>query len=179
MGAALSHVQHHARKALVRVILRVLCVVSSTISSLVNRLAASPGIPVSHPSPSYWTVPPSPIAKHGSASNAFIPEYADIVIIGSGITGTSIARTILDYDANTRGTKRPLQVVMLEARDACSGATGRYVNRPLKSDTPEFIFVQERWSYYTCSVSRLYRAQETIWSTACCSNYSLPPVSFN
>jgi glycine/D-amino acid oxidase-like deaminating enzyme len=67
--------------------------------------------------------PPSPIAKHGA--EATIPEYADVVIIGSGITGTSVARTLIDYDEKHRGDNRPLQIVMLEARDACSGATGR------------------------------------------------------
>ena len=45
------------------------------------------------------------------------PAY-DVVVIGSGITGTSFA-----YNALSRqGT---LRVVMLEARDVCSGATGR------------------------------------------------------
>lgn len=55
------------------------------------------------------------------------------MIIGSGITGTSFARAILDYDYAACGTgndvreKRegPPRVVMLEARDACSGATAR------------------------------------------------------
>ena len=81
-----------------------------------RRLKASPGIPVSNPTLSFWTVPNAPIAKHLSD----LPSHADIIILGSGITGTSFARTILDYGS-------PLQVVMLDARDACSGASGRYV----------------------------------------------------
>jgi glycine/D-amino acid oxidase-like deaminating enzyme len=40
------------------------------------------------------------------------------VIIGSGISGASFARTLLE-----RGSG--LHVVMLEAQDVCSGATGR------------------------------------------------------
>jgi glycine/D-amino acid oxidase-like deaminating enzyme len=50
-----------------------------------------------------------------------LPNYADVVIIGSGIAGTAIARTLLDHQY--KGS--PLRVVMLEARDVCSGATGR------------------------------------------------------
>jgi len=41
-----------------------------------------------------------------------------VVIIGSGITGTAAARTLL---ANSPD----LRVAMLDAREACSGATGR------------------------------------------------------
>lgn len=42
----------------------------------------------------------------------------DVAIIGSGISGTNLARNLL--------SKRPnLKVVVLEARDLCSGATGR------------------------------------------------------
>lgn len=127
MGASLSHVRQHAHRYLVRVLLRLLCLVSSPVNRLVNRLASSPGIPISNPSQSYWLKDPSPISNHGSGPDIAIPEYTDIVIIGSGITGTSIARAILDHDVNNRGTKRPLQVIMLEARDVCSGATGRCV----------------------------------------------------
>ena len=47
-------------------------------------------------------------------------EEADVVIIGSGITGTSVA-----YNALSR--ESALNVVMLEAREVCSGATGRSV----------------------------------------------------
>ncbi len=127
MGAFLSDLRHHTRRCLVRVFLRILCLLSSPVNRLVNRLASSPGIPISNPSQSYWLKYPSTVSKHGFGPDVVVPEYADIVIIGSGITGTSIARTILDHDAKNRGSKRPLQVVMLDARDACSGATGRCV----------------------------------------------------
>lgn len=76
------------------------------------------------PTQSYWTTPPSEISRHNSESTK-LPEYADIVIIGSGISGASFARTILDWESEHAGKVEPLQVVMLEARDTCSGATGR------------------------------------------------------
>ncbi|KAK8073571.1 hypothetical protein PG994_004470 [Apiospora phragmitis] len=47
-----------------------------------------------------------------------LPETADTVVIGSGITGTLVAK----YHKQTWPDK---SVVVLEARDFCSGATGR------------------------------------------------------
>lgn len=73
-----------------------------------------PGIPVGHPSKPFWHPQPSNIHQVRSQW----VDTADIVIIGSGITGMSIARTLY--------SKRPgLKIVMVEARDICSGATGR------------------------------------------------------
>ena len=49
------------------------------------------------------------------------------VIIGSGISGASFARTLLDIDQERDDNSDPLSVVMLEAQETCSGATGRWV----------------------------------------------------
>lgn len=78
----------------------------------------APGItlPSAHPTLSYWQDPPSPLANHRSTEG--LPDDADIVIIGSGITGASIADKILNRKPTTK-------VVMLEARELCCGATGR------------------------------------------------------
>jgi glycine/D-amino acid oxidase-like deaminating enzyme len=51
-----------------------------------------------------------------------LPISADIVIIGSGIAGASVAYTILNECEAIGITKR---VFLLEARELCSGATGR------------------------------------------------------
>lgn len=91
-----------------------------------KRIQSSPGIPVPNPSTPYWNTPSSPISRHGSDPGSIVPSYADVVVIGSGITGTSFARTLLDYDADHARKSKPLQVVMLEAREVCSGATGRW-----------------------------------------------------
>jgi hypothetical protein len=82
-----------------------------------KRLERSSGLPAANPSTSFWMVPPSHAADHHSP----IPDHVDIVIIGSGITGASLARTILNYKP-----RDGLSVLMLEARALCSGATGRY-----------------------------------------------------
>ena len=109
---------------------RLLTIVGSlglVLDKVVRRIGRSPGLPLPNPSQSYWMMPPSPISCHNAAPGVRVPEFSDIVIIGSGITGTSFARTILDW-ANEHRENLP-HVIMLEAREACSGATGRYVNR--------------------------------------------------
>ncbi|QIX02529.1 hypothetical protein AMS68_008046 [Peltaster fructicola] len=71
-----------------------------------------------HPSPtiSYWQDPPSDLADH--RSTVHLPELADYVIVGSGISGVSIAYNLLLQQPEA-------SVVLLEARQTCSGATGR------------------------------------------------------
>jgi glycine/D-amino acid oxidase-like deaminating enzyme len=71
-------------------------------------------LPVPSPTQSYWQTPPHRLASYRSP----FPETADVVIIGSGITGTSIARNL--YELNPS-----LALVIIEARQLCSGATGR------------------------------------------------------
>lgn len=90
--------------------------------TLSKRIARSPGIPQLNSSVPYWTIPPSPIAQHGKDMDILL--HADVVIVGSGISGTAIAKALLEHVRDSKPVQ-PLRVVMLEARDACSGATGR------------------------------------------------------
>ncbi|KAJ6518843.1 FAD dependent oxidoreductase [Mycena sanguinolenta] len=104
-----------------------------------KRVQQSPGIPVPGPSTPYWAIPPAPIAQHGSAKSDAVPlpEYADVVIIGSGISGAAVARTMLDLCSQPDSQDSLPQIIMLEARDACSGATGRnggHITPPLFHD---------------------------------------------
>ncbi|KAF6805001.1 hypothetical protein CSOJ01_09778 [Colletotrichum sojae] len=82
-------------------------------------LSQDPGVPNPNPSISYWQIPPlQGIADHQSEQ---LPLQADVVIIGSGLTGTSVAWHLLKEHSSSR----PLRIAMVEARQACSGATGR------------------------------------------------------
>lgn len=76
---------------------------------------ADPGLPHYTPSASYWMKTPSKLA--GQQSNQ-LPITVDVIVIGSGITGAIVAKTILERHSKHR-------VTILEARDVCSGATGR------------------------------------------------------
>lgn len=73
-------------------------------------------LPREKPTTSYWQDPPAGIADLRSTTE--LPQDADIAIIGSGISGACIAYNILTRSPHTK-------VVILEARQACSGASGR------------------------------------------------------
>ncbi|KAK7043508.1 FAD-dependent oxidoreductase [Favolaschia claudopus] len=68
---------------------------------------------------SYWMqgVRASPLLDHRTTTD--LPETADAVIIGSGMTGTLTA-----YELLARPNP-PKRIIILEAREMCSGATGR------------------------------------------------------
>ncbi|KAJ4404364.1 hypothetical protein N0V82_010504 [Gnomoniopsis sp. IMI 355080] len=109
-------------------------------SSLLAQAKSPPGIPVPNPTRAFWQdAPPYPeLVDIHTATGP--PETADIAIIGSGITAAAIARTILrelerkgvlngaggGAKTEATGTRRGwVRVLVLEARQLCSGATGR------------------------------------------------------
>ena len=81
-----------------------------------DKARVPPGLPLANPSISYWQDPPSDIAD--LCSTPSLPSGTDYLIIGSGISGASIAHNLLKRQPSA-------SVVMLEARQASSGATGR------------------------------------------------------
>ncbi|KAK8869437.1 hypothetical protein IAR55_000001 [Kwoniella newhampshirensis] len=66
--------------------------------------------------PSFWLSEPSHLENE--RSTAALPDTSDIVIVGSGITGSLLAYQLLQGDPG-------LKITMLEAREVCSGATAR------------------------------------------------------
>jgi monoamine oxidase len=81
-----------------------------------HRASIPPGLPRSQPTTSYWQDPPDELAD--LQTTALLPERVDIVIVGSGITGASIAYQLFNEQPER-------SVVLLEAREAASGASGR------------------------------------------------------
>ena len=77
------------------------------------------GLPSQKPTTSFWHSEPSQFLLHHHTTSE-LPDYADVVIVGSGITGASAARYLAED-----GRAKTLSVVMLDAREACWGATGR------------------------------------------------------
>lgn len=90
--------------------------VNQTLDNISKRIKEPPGLPVLNPSLPFWTIPKSPIASIQQP----LPDHVDIVVIGSGITGASFVYNALSGDDSIR-------VLVLEARELCSGATGRCV----------------------------------------------------
>lgn len=81
-----------------------------------ERASIPPGLPPLNPTISYWHNAPLGLANHRTTTE--VPTSIDVLIIGSGITGASLAYNILSQPIAP-------SVLMLEARTACSGATGR------------------------------------------------------
>lgn len=80
-------------------------------------------LPVSGPTKSFWThgtVDANPLAAEGS--EGALTSEADVCIIGSGITGTSVAYHLSKLVKTARfDVKTPVSAVILEARDFCKG----------------------------------------------------------
>ena len=93
-------------------------------SRVLAQANSPPGIPVPNPTSSYWQDDPPYPELVNIRSPDGLPSAADVVIIGSGITGVAIARTVLREWRRT-GQLGGKRVVVLEARQLCSGATGR------------------------------------------------------
>ncbi|KAL8644100.1 MAG: hypothetical protein Q9226_007934 [Calogaya cf. arnoldii] len=81
-----------------------------------ERAAITPTLPRVNPISSYWQDPPHRLSTHRTTSE--LPRSVSTIIVGSGITGASIAYNVLDKSEAS-------SVLMLEARTTCSGATGR------------------------------------------------------
>ncbi|KAI4600719.1 hypothetical protein KJ359_012881 [Pestalotiopsis sp. 9143b] len=80
-------------------------------------LPGQSGLPVPNSTESHWHKEPSE-KLFGHRTTPELPASCDCIIVGSGITAAIAAHTLKE--------RRPeLNIVMLEAREACWGATGR------------------------------------------------------
>ena len=93
---------------------------NAEFSAMITRIT-SPTFPVQNPTESFWLDRPL-FPELVDMKSAQLPETADIIIIGSGISGASIAHTILT-ESQQMGIER--KVLVLEGRSLCSGATAR------------------------------------------------------
>lgn len=91
-------------------------------------------IPVPDSTEPFWRTDLHELDSHRSTPE--LPTTCDILIVGAGFAGAALAHFI--YEDNPT----PPSVVILEAREACSGATGRNGGQ-LKPDTyfslPKYI----------------------------------------
>lgn len=87
---------------------------SSSPDGIYERGVVDPGLPVKEYSQPFWLSEPSRISN---LQSTWLQE-ADVVIIGSGMTSVSLCLALYS-------TCPELKIVVLEARELCSGATGR------------------------------------------------------
>jgi glycine/D-amino acid oxidase-like deaminating enzyme len=91
----------------------------SITSALLPQMLQDPDLPRQSPTEAFWQLPPHPKISETQSPN--LPRTTHFAIIGSGITGCSIAQNLLDHPSLTSGSS----VTVLEARNLTSGATGR------------------------------------------------------
>ncbi|KAK1460198.1 FAD dependent oxidoreductase [Colletotrichum melonis] len=125
MGSVLSALRGATKT--VGAVAKLLLDLNKTYQALLARVNAPPGLPHANPSRPYWLDDP-PFPELVDAQSQKLPSEADVVIIGSGITGAAVARSL--YTAagasdGEEGEKKGPRVVVLEARSLCAGATGR------------------------------------------------------
>lgn len=75
-------------------------------------------LPVHNATVPYWRTELHPFDEHRTTEE--LPQECDIAIIGAGMTGVATA-----YHISELAGDKPPSVVILEARQLCSGATGR------------------------------------------------------
>lgn len=68
----------------------------------------------------YWRTEPHPLDNYQSTEA--LPNESDIIIVGAGYAGSSVAYHILEQ---IKPGSKPPSITILEARHACSGATAR------------------------------------------------------
>lgn len=100
---------------------------------------ATSSLPVPNPTTSYWQAEAAASPLHDHGQHDALPREAepvDVAIVGSGISGAMAAHMLMQREGETCAAsasaslsghprRRPPTVAMLEARRACSGATGR------------------------------------------------------
>lgn len=123
-----------------------------------DRIHADPGIPNgSKTTSSFWLQNPHPTLSKARSEN--LPEQTETVIIGSGITAASVTRTLLENgrssDPNPSTSNAP-SIVILEARDFCSGATGRNGGHILES-ADEYVELAETFGEDTAKSLMRFR----------------------
>ncbi|PSN65974.1 DAO-domain-containing protein [Corynespora cassiicola Philippines] len=134
MGALISTLQTTARG--LKSIFGIISSLTTEFNAALVRASLSPGLPIPTPTSPYWLHdPPFPeLTKiRSSEKEGGLPRVVDVAIIGSGIAGAAVARSLLHEQRRLRrrknvvseGSKEGGKVIVFEARDLCSGATAR------------------------------------------------------
>ncbi|KAH8645542.1 FAD dependent oxidoreductase [Tricladium varicosporioides] len=87
-------------------------------------------IPVPNPTISFWMSEPHPLSDHQTTPE--LPPEIEIAVVGAGYSGVSTVYNVLSL-CKSQGAPIP-SIMIFEARQACSGATGRNVGGHMKAD---------------------------------------------
>ena len=101
----------------------ILRALSAEFDRALQRAAQSPGLPNPEPTQPYWLQDP-PFPELVDISSSKLIETADVAIIGSGIAGAAVARSLL-HERRRRNSGTGEKIIVFDARQLCSGATAR------------------------------------------------------
>jgi glycine/D-amino acid oxidase-like deaminating enzyme len=87
------------------------------LAKLLSQISQDPGPPRPNPTVAAWHDPPHPLADVQSEA---LPQTVDFAVLGSGITGCSVAKSLLENRLSGNKT-----VMVFDARRLTTGATSR------------------------------------------------------
>ncbi|KAK9779386.1 putative FAD dependent oxidoreductase-domain-containing protein [Seiridium cardinale] len=155
-----------SRLKTLRLALKALLQIDKQFQELLERAKQPPGLPVPNPSKSYWLEDP-PFPELVDIQSPELPDHADIVIIGSGITGAAVARSVL-RECERKGESR--RIVVLEARTLCSGATGRNGGHMKSSPHELFVRLKDRYGPERAAALTRFQLSHVEVLTKLCEN---------
>lgn len=108
------------------------------ISRLIASALADPQLPRQNATEAFWQLPASDISL---AKSPKLPTSTTYAIIGSGVTGCSVAKNLLEnLPSDSKAT-----VTVFEARALTSGATGRNGGHLLSPLPEEFVLMEQHY----------------------------------
>ncbi|KAG0149115.1 hypothetical protein CROQUDRAFT_721215 [Cronartium quercuum f. sp. fusiforme G11] len=127
----------------------------SNVDKVFSSSSSISSLPTTNPIPSWWQKEYSTsLTSHGKTS-PLPKEVIDVVIIGSGLSGISSALSLInqltttDIKLSLKDKEKPREsfgIVVMEAREFCSGATGRNGGHLISSAFLGFKSLSERFS---------------------------------
>ncbi|CAA7269407.1 unnamed protein product [Cyclocybe aegerita] len=136
---------------------RVISALLISITSFSDALKPPSYLPHPNPTKSFWLYPPStnPLGEVGSTGE--LTSSAHVCIIGSGITGVGAAWHLANQ-LGSQNVETKKKIAVLDAREFCSGATGR--NGGHLTPTLFYAFRDRERAYGTDEARRSYRIEQ-------------------
>ena len=123
-------------------------------------------LPSAESTASFWHREPSQFLL-GHRTTPDLPTDVDVVIVGSGITGASAARFLAEDERS-----KDMSILMLEAREACWGATGR-----VRLSLPTSVATLSKSDFHATTITNPISDDTRMVDTASLSSTTLLPTS--